>query len=224
MKQKKDILEIIECWKKLKVRVCKMTFSCGGDSMNDYQFVFENDKDKTIKPKKTNQDRLNKLETYFDREVFEAVNFYEASDGHYIGESGVVIIELDGDEFVYSKSSTSEFDETLSDVVEIKLNQKQINFIEKNVLSFSGDEYDNTEFIFKRDFILTDDDEKLLEELGKLISSVAGEHEFISAEGEPNDWFSYASSDNDILVEDLKIEDDSLYFIVNRSHSIFRED
>ena len=38
------------------------------------------------------------LEDYSDGEIYNQVEFYVNSDGHYQGESGVVRIELNGEE------------------------------------------------------------------------------------------------------------------------------
>ena len=81
--------EIIDKWKELNIKSCTMEFSCGGDSMNDYSFtLFNNDNE---------QVECSELTDYFEEEVFRVIQFYECSDGHYLGEFGNVEITLEGE-------------------------------------------------------------------------------------------------------------------------------
>jgi FkbM family methyltransferase len=103
--------EVIQLWKENDVDHIDFVFSCGGDSMNETEIVIYDSKDKIIK----NKD----IEDYFDEQVYNAVTFYDNSDGVYMGEDGTVTItleEVDDDEvdFIYSKSSTEEWNETES--------------------------------------------------------------------------------------------------------------
>ena len=86
--------EAIALWKELGITSATMEFSCGGDSMNDYHFTFYNvnSENKEVES--------SELDSFFDDEVFRNVEFYVNSDGHYIGESGTVEIELDEDDEV----------------------------------------------------------------------------------------------------------------------------
>jgi hypothetical protein len=40
--------EPIKLWKELEIEKCIMEFSCGGDSMNDYNFKFFDNKNKEV--------------------------------------------------------------------------------------------------------------------------------------------------------------------------------
>lgn len=70
----------IKLWKELGITSCTMEFSCGGDSMNDYNFTFY----KTNNKKGKNQPAVIQIECqeltdYFDNQVFREVEFYEAA-------------------------------------------------------------------------------------------------------------------------------------------------
>ena len=103
--------KIINLWKELGVTHINFEYSCGGDSMNDTTLnihkgdeIIENDE----------------LDSYFDNEVYKRVEFYVNSDGHYQGESGNVLIELNDDEtdFNFMKSGTSEYNETITSTLD----------------------------------------------------------------------------------------------------------
>ena len=104
-----EMEEAVEIWKREGIDRVEFDFSCGGDSMNDTELRF-------YKGNKEIEETWG-LEAYFDDEVYENVEFYENSDGHYQGESGTVTITLneDEDEFDYEKSSTEEWLEIYSD-------------------------------------------------------------------------------------------------------------
>ena len=92
-----EVKEVIAKMRELGIARVEFEFTCGGDSMNDY--------DVTLYNKDEEQVNSASLRSYFEDETFNHVQFYEASDGHYMGEAGTVHIEFDedGDEFLYSK-------------------------------------------------------------------------------------------------------------------------
>ena len=168
--------EAVKLWKELGITECEMEFSCGGDSMNDYTFTFFKGSEKIESPE---------LDTFFEDEVYKHVEFYVNSDGHYMGESGKVHIELDEEDdellfqnhpFTYSKSAQSEFSERFTSVGEMKLTKKELEFLQKNVSNINGGDGDFN-MNFKRDFILTDEDEtpKLTFEDNKLVLRISRE-------------------------------------------------
>ena len=83
--------EVIQEWKKLNVYKGRFEFSCGGDSMNETELTFYDNDDNPIS-------KTQVLNDYFEDEIYKKVEFYEASDGHYIGEMGTVYITLNDDE------------------------------------------------------------------------------------------------------------------------------
>ncbi len=200
----------IQIWKELGIEKCIMEFSCGGDSMNDYNFKFFDNKDKEVE----NQELYN----YFEDEVFNKVTFYEASDGHYQGEFGKVIIGLDEEDeepnFTYAKQSKSEWSENYTDVIDVKLTEKEINFIKENISAIGGNYDEDTEFVYKKDLFLTDEDEKIIDSIGKKVYDVGADFE-PDAEGEPEEWFSYTTGVNES--GEIYIVDNYLKISVSRN-------
>jgi hypothetical protein len=210
------IAEAITEWNKRKIDKCEMTFDCGGDSMNDYKFEFFDEGENTI-------DSIL-LETYFEQEIWNEVTFYEASDGHYIGENGIVTITLndEGEGFDYSKSAQSEWNEQFSGELLVKLTDEQAEFINKYVLNIMGGEDSGSKAIinYKGDFILTDNDERIEGELADLIYDEAIDLGIEEAEGEPSDWFNFNTNEEG---EELVIEDSMLKVKVTRTYYVYRD-
>ena len=214
-----NLQEAISKWKELGIVRAEFDFNCGGDSMNDTTMNYYDKDDKII----LNYD----LDDFFDRVIYDNVNFYVNSDGHYQGEAGIVHITLDDSDddeaehsFSYSKDAQSEFNEQFTEIVYVKLTAEQLNFIEKNVSNINGGESDSTTINFKRDFIMTDKDEEIMSEIGNLVESEASEHEFENAEGEASDWFNYTTNTDD---DELTIENGHLKLQVSRTFIVYVE-
>jgi hypothetical protein len=186
-------------WKQLEIARCEMNFSCGGDSMNDYDFNFY----------KANNEEVESsvLEDYFESEVWKNVEFYEASDGHYMGEAGVVLIQLDEDDednpqFYYAKDAESEWQETIDRVASMPITEDYRRFLNEKVESVIGG--DGEGINFKEDTILSNEDVEIMEKLQNDIRNFAEEFDF-EFEGEQNDWFRFttnlADSNGDVEFE-----------------------
>ena len=198
----KNEKEIIQLWKELQITHIDFEFSCGGDSMNDTTLnIHKGDEiiENTI------------ISTYFENEVYNEVRFYEASDGHYMGEMGNVIIQLnDEDEgFTYNKQAQSEFNETMTTDLEIELTDEEIAFVKEFVSNINGGSDENTNFNYKKDFIINDKREELIESIGDKVGDVCDNFtpEF-EGDGELQDWYSFTTSehtDSEITIEDNKI-------------------
>jgi hypothetical protein len=195
--------EIIELWKKLDITKGEFIFSCGGDSMNETEFRFWDSKNEEVED--------SELENYFESEVYKEVDFYEVSDGHYMGEFGTVIIVLeeDGDEpyFSYDKESQSEWEERLSEVMKYELTDDEVKFITEKVQSIVGGENGNA-INYKGDCLLSDEEEKISEKLLDNLWNTADDYEFEGADGEPQEWFVFTTSideEDEIIIEDNKL-------------------
>ena len=116
----------IKLWQKNNIGNAEFHFSCGGDSFNDYHFeIFDKD---------NNGIQVDEaLTDYLTEDIFNRVDFYEASDGHYMGEDGIVTIELDDDDFSYSKEAESEFEEERTQSGSIKLTDKEVEVMQRLV-------------------------------------------------------------------------------------------
>ncbi len=191
-----------------------------GDSMNDYSFQFFNGNKKVESPE---------LDSFFEDEVFKQVEFYVNSDGHYIGEAGEVHIELDDSDeeehtFTYSKSAQAEFSERFSSYGELKLTKKEVEFIKENILNINGGDGE-INVNFKRDFILSDEDDVLLEKLKNKIDDFAVNLEIEGeGDGDASDWYSFTTSDeDDDEISTLKVDDEHLHLRVSREFYVYRD-
>lgn len=179
------IIEIVNLWKKLEVLRGKMSFSCGGDSMGDYDFHYET---------KNGIISNDELTYYFDSEVYINVEFYEDSFGNYIGESGFVYIELLNDDFVYTKESTEEHNEILDNVFKISFSDEQADFFKKYVRDIIGGFSENPLLNYKTNFIMTDEIENIEKEIIDLVYEETIKYEPEIYDGRLDDWFSYEAN------------------------------
>jgi hypothetical protein len=219
----------IVLWKKLGITNCTMEFSCGGDSMNDYNFTFykKNNKKGKNQPEVT-EIECEELKHFFDNEVFNRVEFYVNSDGHYQGESGSVEITLDEDsedeeehQYLYIQNAQSEWSEQVTEVIQIDLTTDMVNFINENISNINGGDGDIT-INYKRDVILGDSEEELVDNLENLIKDKAESFEPQDVEGELDDYYTFTTNDGSEL-EILTIEENKLSLIVNKSTIVYRD-
>jgi hypothetical protein len=209
--------EAIALWKELGITTADMEFSCGGDSMNDYHFTFYNSENKEV--------QSGELESFFDDDVFKRVEFYVNSDGHYIGESGNVSIELSEDEenpdFVYYKNAQAEWSESFTDEVAVELTEKEVEFVRSKVLNLVGSQ-DGNAINYKGDCILNNEEEQISDTISQKISDVVMNHEFENAEGEVEEWFQYNTDevDSDVLP---KIVGNTLFVSLTRQFLVYTD-
>jgi len=206
--------EVIQLWKENDVNHIDFVFSCGGDSMNDTEIVIYDNKDEIIE----NKD----IADYFDEQVYNAVEFYVNSDGVYMGEDGTVTItleEVDDDEvdFIYSKSSTEEWNETESFSEVINLTDEEVEFIDKYCKDFNGNESEGTNNVnYKTDFIQTDELVAIEENLIAKISDYFDNYEHNL--DNVSDWNDY-----EIDCETLDKDNKTVEIIMNFQHYVYKE-
>jgi hypothetical protein len=197
---KEQKASVLKLWGELKIKEVHFVFSCGGDSMNDT----------SIEVYDTNDDLLDceivtDIENYFDDVVYDNVNFYVNSDGHYMGEDGKVTITLDEDdedEFVYYKDSQEEWCENEVFTEKFELTDEEVEFIDKYVDDINGSMDENELNVnYKVDFVQTDEliaiEEKLLEKINDYFDDY--EHNLENA----TDW-SRIEVQGDTLDKDKK--------------------
>lgn len=169
--------EMIRIWKECGVREAEFHFDCGGDSMNETHWVFLDSKGKTI-----DSSSLSVVESQLESDVYDNIQFYEASDGHYLGESGTVNVTLndEGDGFDMYKSSTEQWSETLSVDEEIDISEELGRLLHKKVASIvSVDGWSirrglgETERNYKDDCIISDREEELISEFESRLIKMA---------------------------------------------------
>ena len=209
--------EIIKIWEEHEIIQVRFEFYCGGDSMGDTMFHFDTDTDEKLPSKVVSQ-----LEGYFDDEVYRNVEFYEASDGHYMGECGNVYIELNEKEdgFYYMKSSESEWNESVDNDIIIKLSDEETKFIKDNVSNINGGYDDRTNFNYSRDFIMTDKLEELINNLTERIDNTMESYVPEYYDGELQEWYQFSTDFNN---KDFINSDGDLVIPISNNVTIFRE-
>jgi hypothetical protein len=133
-----ELEQSLKTWKDLKIDHCIMNFSCGGDSMNDFSFEFFDENENVL--------HSDELDKFFEEEVFDRVDFYVNSDGHYLGEFGTVHIELNEEEnrFEYSKSGSSEYSESTTENFDYQLTDEEFILLRDKISDINGGESWNT--------------------------------------------------------------------------------
>ena len=191
MKTTEKELSPIQLWKENGIVKGDFEFQCGGDQMNDTTLTFYNEKGEEVE--------CEELANYIDGEIYNQVEFYVNSDGHYQGESGNVYITLEEDEdeedgatFVYNKESESEWNESCTEVGYCDLTPAEAEFVKDKIHSIVGGG-DGEAINYKKDCILTDEDEELLKSIGDKIEDFAINYQMKEAEGEENEWFTYTT-------------------------------
>ena len=161
-----DKIIALQKWKEHNVDRVEFIFSCGGDSMNDTSIE--------IYDKEENIIEVEEIADYFDEAVYNNVDFYEASDGHYMGEDGKVIITLTDDEdgFDYCKDSQEEWCENKLFTEKFELTDEEVEFIDKYVDDINGNMSEGDYNVnYKVDFVQTDELIELEQELVKKIEN-----------------------------------------------------
>ena len=195
--------ELIKEWLEKNISEAEFQFSCGGDSMGDTDLLFYNNKKEVVD--------MNESGTLTDL-VYNNVDFYENSDGHYQGEFGTVCINLNEEKnnFEYNKSSTSEYNNSYTDEVVISLKQEEWNYINKYVKNVSGDGViDN--FEYKIDFYKTKLHTELEENIKECSKNELFDHEFEQGDkdAEVDDYYNIEGL---TILEDNKIKFNLTYY------------
>jgi hypothetical protein len=210
--------KIIEIWKELQITHIDFEFTCGGDSMNDTTLnihkgeeIIENDI----------------ISTYFDNEVYNAVEFYVNSDGHYQGESGNVLIQMndEGDGFNFMKSAQSEWCERMTNDVEVELTDEEIEFVKEFVRDINGGEGEGANFNYKKDFIINEKRKELIDSIGEKVADICGGFvpEF-EGNGELNDWYSFTTNEDDITDSEIIFKGNKLIVSVSNEYYDYRDE
>lgn len=146
---------MLELWKKYNVKYAEFEFSCGGDSMNDEVLrMYDKQNVEIIYPASS---ELADLEQKIISSIYDNVNFYVNSDGHYIGEYGIVTVQLNKDNiFEYIKNATSEYVEENMESIDISDIILSYDDILKYISQISGNNHDCV-ITYSKDFILTEE-------------------------------------------------------------------
>jgi len=224
---------IILLWKKLKVEDIVFEYNCGGDSMNDTTTNI-NLPEESIK---VFINERREIERYFEDEIYNKVEFYEASDGHYQGEFGNVLIELVEEKngtayFTFTKESSSEWSETYSGNMPLELTKEEYNLLNKNVESLAddGDFYEmqraTMNITYKGDVFFNKEEMVIFESFKRKLADAV--HNFNDYEVEENDYIEgseygmYSISVADDMTTDGNTH--KLVVEVSRNYNVVKED
>jgi len=215
-----DQTEAVKLWKEHKVDTAYFEFSCGGDSMNETTFTLFDDKGKKMKD-------TSDLERLLEDLVYDNVNFYEASDGHYQGETGTVYINLDDDEetLSFSKSSKAEYNEMFTEVGYFQLTEKEAAFLKEFVSSISHDDFGGKADIrYKKDLVITDERFKLLDKFLHKLHEFAEDLEIKEANGEQQEFLQYYTGGDIGEENSIQItKENKLIITVSRNYTVYQE-
>lgn len=211
--------DIIKLWKEKNIAYAKFEYNCGGDSMGDSQLFFYDKDGNEI------TSGVAEIDSYLNDEVYREVDFYVNSDGHYIGEAGYVHIELDEDDeeggFTYSKNSQYEYNESHESDMEFHLTPEEKAFIEAHVLNINGGEDNAIAVNYKHDFLMTDEEEELVEELKQNIDKACEEYTpKDDYEGDLQDWYRYTTNEQGT---DIEFKDDMLIIHMSNSTTVYKD-
>lgn len=212
-----SVEKIIQLWKELKITHIDFEFTCGGDSMNDTTLVIYKG-DEVIENETIN--------TYFDHEVYNRVEFYVNSDGHYMGENGNVLIELndEGDEFNYMKSAQSEWCERMTSEVEVELTDEEVAFVNEFVRNINGGESEEANLNYKKDFIINEKRKVLIDSIGKKVSDACGDFTpDIEGEGELNEWYSFTTNEDDVTDNEITFKGNKMVVTLSNEYYVFTD-
>lgn len=191
--------EVIAKMRELGIDHAKFVFYCGGDSMGDTHMEYCDKDGNTIDN--------SELDSYFDDEVYNKITFYEASDGHYCGEDGHVLIEIDmyeGEETLsYVKLAQAEWSECVSEEIPVELTKEEVAFIKAYIENINGGEGEWTNVNYSTDFIMTNEQQALLESIKAKVDKAVEDCEPNYIGDNPQDWYNFST-------EDMKIENDTL--------------
>jgi len=208
-----ELEQSLKLWKKLMIDHCVMEFSCGGDSMNEFTFLFY-DENKNV----LHSEDITTLDNFFNEEVFDKVHFYEASDGHYLGEFGTVHIELndEGDDFIYTKEVSSEYSESVTEKFRFQLTDDEYDLLSEKISDFNGDG-SGLVVNYNLDCIITDKETKTMsdfeDKILNFIVDVVFEHGFSEAQEESENF--------ECNVQDgLDEENKTIELIISRSYYV----
>ena len=191
-----------DIFKKHNIEEVCFEFYCGGDSMGDTTLMAVDYNGNNVD---INIDDCQTLEDL----IYDNVEFYDASDGHYMGESGKVILKLDLEEsdFEYMKESESEYCERYGGKAIVEITENEYNFIDKFVSNINYSPWDSEQINYKTDFILTDEYESLQKSIFDKIFDTCNNAEFEKPlEAELNDeGLSYGTGNEIDDIENLKL-------------------
>jgi hypothetical protein len=221
---------IIKLWKEKNLGEARFIFTCGGDSMGDTEWEFSDANGNDCEAPK-------EIKDYLDNRVYNDVDFYVNSDGHYCGEAGTVTVTLDEDsedeeewDFSFSKSATSEWSESHTSKVEYALDDVEAAFVKEHILNINGGEDAGIAINFKHDFLMSDEEEAIFADLENKINHFVRDYDphdnGEEVEGELQEWYTFTTNtdgDGDIAFN-LTVEGNNLILYITNSMTVYKDD
>lgn len=164
--------KLIKKWKEYNIDRAEFEFVASGDSMGDTELLFYDKDNNTIEV-----DFAQEIEN----EIYNNVTFYEVSDGHYEGEAGTVTVTLIEEEkpfFQFDKDAQSEYRNRYTDQISIELTEEEYNYLKENVEDIVECWRNDVEYIYKKDFFLSQEKLNLENSIKNKILEVCKDHEF----------------------------------------------
>lgn len=167
----KDLKKI---WDKYGIAKITTDFDMGGDSgeLSEIEAFDINEN-----PISLEKDEISIIE----RDIYDNVQFYEVSDGHYCGENGTVTVECEDGEFVFNKEGTAEYSEAEQVIVSIKFDDQEIEYIKEYLSDFGRSRWDGQIFIYKKDFIFTERHQEIEDSIQKKIDFFLYNYNYIDS-------------------------------------------
>jgi len=193
-----EVSRIKELFTSGKVDKIVWNYQAGGDSLNDYSNNFYlNDEEVTVE------------DIDVSDYVLDIIDIAEASDGHYLGEFGNVIITLEDDELQVVKDYQTEWSVSEDEVMYISVSEKQIEVLKK-IKSFTLSVYEHSleDIDFTEDLYITDEMRTAIDNI--IENAIDKADDFLNSL--PNDIDDYKT----ITMED-GLEDDNLRFTLHYS-------
>lgn len=142
-----EVSRIKELFTSGKVDKIVWNYQAGGDSINDYSNNFY-----------LNNEEVTIEDIDVSDYVLDKVDIADASDGHYLGEFGNVIITLEDDELQVVKDYQTEWSVSEDEVMYVSVSEKQIEVLKK-IKSFTILVYEHSleDIDFTEDLYITDE-------------------------------------------------------------------
>jgi hypothetical protein len=197
--------QIIQLWKEKGVESINYEFDCGGDNMGETTL--------NILDKEENLIECKEIEDYFENKIYDNVEFYVNSDGHYMGERGNVYVTLEEEDeeepyFSYSKSSMEEYNEREDFDVMIELSDEEIEYISLYVNNINTGWGDDMNFNYKTDFIKTDRHEELEKSIDEKLTQYYDDYvpDLVGENSETDMSLNTNEDENVITIEGNKLK------------------
>ena len=194
--------QIIQLWIENGVDNIDYEFDCGGDSMGETTL--------NILDKEGNSIECKEIEDYFENKIYDNVEFYVNSDGHYMGERGNVYVYLNDekDGFDYSKTSMEEYSEREEFDVMVELSDEEIEYVGLYVNNINTGWGSDMNFNYATDFIKTDRHEELDKSIDEKLTNFYNDYnpELLGEDSGGDMSLNTNEDENVITIEDNKLK------------------